>query len=235
MPRILRGARTLPLTAGFALACVGSSGQPRVATTPAAAPNAISFGASDRLIGVPVPTDGRYSVRVYGAKGDGVTIDSDAINRAIDAAAAAGGGTVVFPAGTYASHSIRLKSHVGLYLDQGAVLLAADTGGGRGYDPAERGPGNAFQDFGHSHWHNSLIWGENLEDVSITGPGRIDGEGLSRGLNPRAGISTRVPARRTRRSRSSARATCCSATSRSIAAGTCRSCSPAWTTRRSTT
>ena len=186
MRRLLRGACTLPLTAGFALACAGSSAQPRVATTPAAAPNAISFGVSDRLIGVPIPTDGRYSVRVYGAKGDGVTIDSDAINRAIDAAAAAGGGTVVFPAGTYASHSIRLKSHVGLHLDQGAVLLAADTGGGRGYDPAERGPGNAFQDFGHSHWHNSLIWGENLEDVSITGPGRIDGKGLSRGLGGRA-------------------------------------------------
>ncbi len=186
MPRLVRGARTLPLTAGFALACAGSSGKPHVATTPAAAPNAISFGVSDRLIGAPVPADGRYSVRVYGAKGDGVTIDSDAINRAIDAAAAAGGGTVVFPAGTYASHSIRLKSHVGLYLDQGAVLLAADTGVGRGYDPAERGPGNAFQDFGHSHWHNSLIWGENVEDVSITGPGRIDGKGLSRGLGGRA-------------------------------------------------
>ena len=81
MPRLLRGARTLPLTAGFALACAGSSGKPHVATTPAAAPNAISFGVSDRLIGVPIPTDGRYSVRVYGAKGDGVTIDSDAINK----------------------------------------------------------------------------------------------------------------------------------------------------------
>jgi polygalacturonase len=125
-------------------------------------------------------------VRSFGATGDGTTIDSDAINRAIDAAAAAGGGTVVFPAGTYASHSIRLRSHVGLSLDHGAVLLAADTGAGRGYDPAEAGPGNAYQDFGHSHWHNSLIWGENIEDVSITGRGRIDGRGLSRGLTPRA-------------------------------------------------
>ena len=44
------------------------------------------------------------------------------------------------------------------------------------------GPGNAFQDFGYSHWHNSLIWGENVEDVSITGSGRINGRGLSRGL-----------------------------------------------------
>jgi polygalacturonase len=128
----------------------------------------------------------RFDVRAFGAKGDGATIDSDAINRAIAAASAAGGGTVYFPAGTYASHSIRLRSHVGLYLDHGATLLAADTGKGRGFDPAEPGPGNAFQDFGHSHWHNSLIWGENIEDISITGHGRIDGRGLSRGLDEAA-------------------------------------------------
>ncbi|MEO6528679.1 MAG: glycosyl hydrolase family 28-related protein [Gemmatimonadaceae bacterium] len=142
-----------------------------------------SASARAQSSAAPVPIGGRqYDVRAFGAKGDGVTIDSDAINRAIVAAAAAGGGTVYFPGGTYASHSIRLRSHVGLYLDQGAVLLAADTGGGRGYDPAEPGPGNAFQDFGHSHWHNSLIWGDSVEDVSITGRGRIDGTKLSRGL-----------------------------------------------------
>ena len=153
-----------------------------------------------------------------------MTIDSDAINRAIVAAAAAGGGTVYFPAGTYASHSIRLRSHVGLHLDQGAVLLAADTGGGRGYDPAEPGPGNAYQDFGHSHWHNSLIWGESVEDVSITGRGRIDGTRAEpRTRRARRRPRTRGPGRRTRRSRSSSRATCCSATSRSCAAATWRS------------
>src|SRR5262252_2877856 len=91
-----------------------------------------------------------FDVRAFGAKGDGTTIDSDAINRAIDAAAAAGGGTVHFPAGTYASYSIRLRSHVGLHLDHGATLLAADTSEHQGYDPAEAGAGNAFQDFGHS-------------------------------------------------------------------------------------
>jgi len=183
-----RGTHSLSLLAMLSLACTGSGG-PRAgvspAATPPASPNAQS-GLSDRWPQVPVGFGGRYDVRNFGAKGDGVTIDSDAINRAIDFAASVGGGTVVISAGTYASHSIRLKSHVGLHLEQGAVLLAADTGGGRGYDPAERGPGNAFQDFGHSHWHNSLIWGENVEDVSITGPGRIDGKGLSRGLNPRA-------------------------------------------------
>src|SRR5690348_5232023 len=54
--------------------------------------------------------------REYGAKGDGKSLDSPAINRAIEAAALAGGGTVVFPAGTYLSYSIHLKSKVALAL-----------------------------------------------------------------------------------------------------------------------
>src|SRR5256884_5456659 len=129
-----------------------------------------------------------FDVTHFGAKGDGVTIDSDAINRAIDAAAKAGrgpgggpGGTVYFPAGTYASYSIRLKSNVGLYLGQNATILAAAPAGGQGYDLAAPGAGNPFQDFGHSHWHNSLIWGEGLENITIEGPGKIDGKGLVRG------------------------------------------------------
>ena len=60
-----------------------------------------------------------FDVRAFGATGDGKTVDSPAINKAIEAAAAAGGGTVVFPAGSYISFSIRLKSKVNLYLSQG--------------------------------------------------------------------------------------------------------------------
>jgi polygalacturonase len=174
------------LFVALTLACAGHSGPARGTSadpsTSLGLPPASHPEQAKRVEGAALVFD----VRAFGATGDGRTIDSDAINRAIDAAAAAGGGTVVFPAGTYASHSIRLRSHVGLFLGQGAVLLAADTGAGRGYDPAEAGAGNAYQDFGHSHWHNSLIWGENVEDVSITGRGRIDGRGLSRGLTPRA-------------------------------------------------
>src|SRR5207248_6936398 len=80
--------------------------------------------------------------------------------------------------GTYASYSIRLKSNVALYLSQNATILAATPANGKGYDPAEPGAGNPYQDFGHSHWHNSLIWGENLTDISIYGPGIINGKGL---------------------------------------------------------
>ena len=121
-----------------------------------------------------------YNVRAYGAKGDSATLDTDAINRAIAAAASAGGGTVLVPAGRYRSYSIRLRSHVALYLDQGAVILAAAPTGGVGYDAPEPAANDTYQDFGHSHWHNSLIWGENLVDISILGPGTIYGQGLTR-------------------------------------------------------
>jgi polygalacturonase len=152
-----------------------------------------------------LPTSSTFDVKAYGATGDGKTIDTDAINKAIEAANAAGGGTVFFPAGTYASYSIHLKSNVALYLGAGATLLAADPlpeGTPGGYDAPEPNAFEAYQDFGHAHWHNSLIWGENLDNVSIIGPGRIFGRGLSRGQarkdplpgEPRPPLPPRPPA-----------------------------------------
>src|SRR5688500_5395637 len=120
------------------------------------------------------------SVRALGAAGDGKTLDTPAINKAIEAAAERGGGTVFFPAGEYLSVSIRLKSNVSLYLDQGATIVAASPRDGHQYDPPEPNESDQYQDFGHTHWHNSLIWGENLENVSILGPGKIWGKGLVR-------------------------------------------------------
>jgi polygalacturonase len=129
-------------------------------------------------------TNATCNVRDFGAKGDGVALDSPAINAAIEAAAGAGGGTVTLPAGTYLSFSIRLKSNITLRLEAGATLLAATPAEGfGGYDPAEQndwGDVHQFQDFGHSHWHNSLVWGEDLENIAISGPGHIDGKGLVR-------------------------------------------------------
>ena len=121
-----------------------------------------------------------YNVRSFGAKGDGKQFDTQAINKTIETAAANGGGTVYFPAGNYLSTSIRLKSNIALYLDQGATIIAAETTANAKYDDPEPNQWDAYQDFGHSHWHNSLIWGEHLENVSITGPGRIWGRGLVR-------------------------------------------------------
>jgi polygalacturonase len=128
-----------------------------------------------------------YNVRKYGAVGDGKTLDTAAINKTIEAAHAAGGGIVYFPAGTYLSFSIRLKSNIALYLDHGATILAAAHGELGGYDEAEPNPWgdeHKYQDFGHSHWHDSLIWGENLENISILGPGLIYGKGLGKWDRP---------------------------------------------------
>ena len=108
---------------------------------------------------------GVFDVKTFGAKGDGKTPDRDAIHKAIDAAAAAGGGTVYFPAGTYVTGSIRLRSNLTLQFEPGSTLEAsADPAA---YDAAEPNQWDKFQDFGHSHFHNSLIWGEGLENVSI--------------------------------------------------------------------
>ncbi len=127
-----------------------------------------------------------FDVRSFGATADGKTLDTPAVNRAISAAAAAGGGTVRLPAGTYVCHSIRLASFVSLYLEPGAVILAAPAGG---YDAAEpNGPFERYQDFGHNHWHNSLIWGEDIRDAAIAGPGLICGRGLSRGQAAEPGL-----------------------------------------------
>src|ERR1017187_1929479 len=121
---------------------------------------------------------GVFDVKAFGAKGDGKTPDRDAINRAIDAAAAAGGGTVYFPAGTYLTGSIRLRSNLTLQLEHGTTLEAsADPAA---YDAAEPNQWDKFQDFGHSHFHNGLIWGEGLENVSIVGGGLLRGDALTR-------------------------------------------------------
>ena len=140
----------------------------------------------------PAPAAGGalFNVRTYGATGDGKTVDTPAINRAIEAVAAAGGGTLLFPAGTYVCFTIHLRSKVDLYLEHGCTILAADspkpgeTTGYRGgtYDAAEpNAPWEPYQDYGHNHWRNSLFYGEGLSDIAIHGPGLIHGAGLSHG------------------------------------------------------
>jgi polygalacturonase len=127
-----------------------------------------------------------FDVRSFGAVADGKTIDTAAVNRAIAAAAAAGGGTVRFPPGAYACYSIHLQSYVALHLELSAIVLAAP---GNGFDAAgSNAPFESYQDFGHNHWHNSLIWGENVHDVAIIGPGLICGRGLSRGEAAELGL-----------------------------------------------
>ena len=163
----MRTRTRLKIVAAVVFACLATSGL---------------FGGSSAQRRAPSSAaPGSCNVRSFGARGDGRTVDTPAVNRAVEAAAAAGGGTVYFPAGTYLCFSIRLKSNVGLHIDHGATILAADPAKQKGaYDLPEPNQWDMYQDFGHSHWQNSLIWGIGVENVSISGPGRIDGEGLTR-------------------------------------------------------
>ncbi|MGW7239520.1 glycosyl hydrolase family 28 protein [Streptomyces sp. NPDC054804] len=131
-----------------------------------------------------------YDVRDYGAKGDGSANDTPAIDKAVDAAGSAGGGTVRFTAGTYKSkNTIHMKSHVTLQLDKGATLQgsSADT-----YDKAESNPNDAYQDYGHSHFHDAMIYGDKLTDIGFVGQGVIDGAGNLITGNPKSGEADKI-------------------------------------------
>jgi hypothetical protein len=108
-----------------------------------------------------------YSVKTYGAGGAGKMLDTAAIQKAIDAAAAAGGGTVYFPAGSFLSGTITLKSNVTLHLSPGAVLLGS----------------KRIEDYNPKH----LIYAQGVENIAIEGGGAIDGQGdsfLDKDLKP---------------------------------------------------
>jgi polygalacturonase len=107
-------------------------------------------------------------VRALGAKGDGKTKDTAAIQKAIDDCAQKGGGTVRLSAGTYLSAPIVLKSNITLQIDKGATLLAST-------DRADYPPKTEF----HVPDVQPFLGAENAENISIRGEGTIDGNGES--------------------------------------------------------
>ena len=85
---------------------------------------------------------------------------------------------MLVPAGRHLCFSIRLRSRVTLQLTAGAVIVAPDPARHPGrYHLPEDGVEQLYHDFGHSHWQNSLIWGDDVHDVAIVGPGLIHGLG----------------------------------------------------------
>jgi hypothetical protein len=119
------------------------------------------------------------SVRDFGAKGDGVAKDTLAIQKAIDAAEKQGGSTVMMPPGRYLSGTVHLKSHVTLFLDNGATILASPDN--TDFDPYETLPYPTPDDRETTYFHYALLAGENVENIAILGQGTIDGNRPVRG------------------------------------------------------
>ena len=113
-----------------------------------------------------------YDVRDYGAKGDGKTPCTKAIQAAVDKCAATGGGTVYLPPGKWLSATIYMESHVTLFIDSGSTLL-----GSRNKDDYGRPPGNSRDDSKQSFSYRSIIAGADLQHIAIQGRGIIDGQG----------------------------------------------------------
>jgi len=133
---------------------------------------------------------GTFNVRDYGATGSGSSNDTPAIQKAIDAASSAGGGTVLFPSGTYQSrNTIHMRSDITLQLNSGATLKGA---GNDDYDDAEDNPNDDFQDYGHSHFRDAMIYGDRLSHIAFVGEGVIDGGGNLITGNPGDGEADKI-------------------------------------------
>lgn len=152
---------------------------------------AVVVGAA---IGLPTSADATpladFNVRDFGATGNGSSNDTPAIQRAIDAASAAGGGTVLFPSGTYQSrNTIHLRSNITMQLNAGATIRGASNDD---YDEAEDNPNDDYQDYGHSHFHNAMIYGDRLNNIAFVGDGVIDGGGNLITGNPDDGEADKI-------------------------------------------
>src|SRR3974390_3099709 len=116
-------------------------------------------------------SDRVFKITDFGAKGDGLTVNTRAINEAVDACSQAGGGQVLVPPGSYLSGTIHLRSHITLFLAAGATIV-----GTTNLDLYQQPAIPSFMpEAKWGKWHRALIVGENLEDVSLAGQGVIDG------------------------------------------------------------
>lgn len=114
-----------------------------------------------------------FNVRDHGAVGDGTTLCTAALQRTIDRAAEAGGGTVWVPAGTYLTGTLELRNNITLHLEPGATLLGSTNP--KDY-PIRPSVEPSYTD---NYVRQALIAGENLRNVGVRGGGTIDGNGAA--------------------------------------------------------
>jgi hypothetical protein len=131
-----------------------------------------------------------YNVRAFGAKGDGQTLDTAALQASIDACTRDGGGTVLVPAGVFLTGTLELKSHVTLHLASSAKILGSADG--KQYHAAEAIPLTGPHTIGDGNW--ALIFAAEARNVTVEGRGTIDGQGLqfhslARGTPAPSGLS----------------------------------------------
>jgi Glycosyl hydrolases family 28 len=130
-----------------------------------------------------------YNIRDYGAKGDGATVDTAAVQAAIDACANDGGGTVLVPAGTFVIGSTELKSDVTLHIAAGGTLLGSADG--KQYHAVDAIPLHGDTTLNDGNW--ALLFAVKAKRITIEGPGTIDGQGGQfhspvRGTPPPSGL-----------------------------------------------
>ena len=110
-----------------------------------------------------------YDIKDFGAMGDGLTLDTSAIQAAIDACGANTGGTVVVPKGTYLTGTLVLRDNVTLYLAADATLLGSK-------DIVHYAPGEPGDDF---HFRHCVIYARDARDIRVIGQGTVDGQGTA--------------------------------------------------------
>ncbi len=166
-----------------------------IATTAAFGAGLIGSNAIARKAGVPDDKSNSmgtrvYNIRDFGARGDGQTLDTKAIQQAIDTCNKESGGTVLVPAGVFITGTVQLKSNVTLHLAAEAKLRGS--GDGKQYYPAEAIPLKG--DWTLNDGNTGLIFAVNASNIAIEGSGTIEGQGnlfrsTKGGPPPPAGIS----------------------------------------------
>jgi Glycosyl hydrolases family 28 len=167
----------IPALSAIALGTIGASDLRAQAPASAGSGNDLNNGA--RI----------YNVRDFGAKGDSVTLDTTAIQTAINACTRDGGGTVLVPAGTFLIGTVELKSNVTLHIAaSGKLLGSAD---GKQYHAVDAIPLSGDTTLNDGNW--ALLFAVEAKNVTLEGPGTIDGQGFQfhspvRGTPPPSGL-----------------------------------------------
>jgi hypothetical protein len=124
----------------------------------------------------------QFNVKHFGAVGDGKNLDTESIQKAIDAAAEKGG-VVTFPPGAYYTETLILRDHVTLFIDQGAILLGSTE------ITAFKSEYGSFRDSGGRRFGSSLLFARGATHIVIKGNGIIDGQGFPEYYPVKQGIA----------------------------------------------